>query len=1222
MSEQAAEYFELAIHRMEQKHDPPLTAQTRADRAIRIPWADIRQMILDEICTNTIGSYHFRPLMTSYRPDAQTLLKWGQRVSLIQEGIHTYGDGWEGIGSKDSVHKYWDWLSHDEKKAISKFYRDRTGGVSYASAKLLINQEPLKDLLATVTHDIPKEAFKNNTFKKKWCKEGLDKLLYTHTFVADLQATLAKKEAEISKLKKLVEEQSDTGSSKQTRRQKKRKRETRKRGGGKSKKDKTEDPVPDAEFEDDDEDASVSFSTETQDLKGTTACKACLAEGLGPVWHKGPCNKGLREKAKIAFTKRAGDRFWMSYGYKLIKPNKRKFTHHDYNMDHCGWCIAADIDPQFAKGHDPARCFRRKDGPIQVILGVNYKTMICNSYKKDIANARAQAMREYRKKVMDSKKKSKKKKGKEARENQATEKFAFKLPTTDHRRGLEHLTLTLKELRYVAIMSYPETFSDLEVLEDLRSHYFKDPGKVIGLRAKIKDLDKAERDRIGKLIEETDWPKLRHIPHVTASAGRKRAKSTSDALAAAEPEEESEDPDEFLVEHGNAYPTPECYATGFMSHADMVAMNRRLRAELADQMEFNRLKEKWSTDHPGETFAISKLDPVGKALAMKVKAAHEYDASFNKAVKKERAEQKRLKESALKSDADTDASEVGQPAQSSVGTRTQCTSSVPICHQPTVPSTGGSERPRIGLVDRIRLRLKESPSRHFHLPTEAWIPAVKTSLPIARTNFDNANTNSIDSINNTSRGPLRTEQKGYRMLQAYMHYRDAKGEVRVGRVQLDTQSQVNFALSGVSLVRDWQPWESKYCLGMKREVVPLKQPTTFTVMREGTPVIIDTNDPHAGRLNSDCIALLGLEAIQKLGIDLNYHARFAAHKPVKYLDTVESVIERCEDELRETLQEYAAPLSAQDLCRESHLSERVIQGYLEKHPNEYESKDIPLESIDICPDLGEKFTEAILDLIREFRDVFATKSNTLPPTMKDVKPHSFKFKPGAEPTTVPPPKFGPAKAKLIMEWLQWALDNDLVEEAPGSAYSSRLHLAAKYKATTPKSEPPDGIRITWAGVEVNETILKSVSTYTDAWEQLYKVAHLKYKFSADGLKQYWSIPLDKDSRDATAFWTPRGLFRFKRLVMGTKNAATIAQNAYTNALHTKLAKESQDSIANFADDFLGGGDTPAILIKNFRNFLKMARAAGITINPEKVRVDYTSETFFGLLVKEGKISNS
>ena len=36
----------------------------------------------------------------------------------------------------------------------------------------------------------------------------------------------------------------------------------------------------------------------------------------------------------------------------------------------------------------------------------------------------------------------------------------------------------------------------------------------------------------------------------------------------------------------------------------------------------------------------------------------------------------------------------------------------------------------------------------------------------------------------------------------------------------------------------------------------------------------------------------------------------------------------------------------------------------------------------------------------------------------------------------------------------------------------------------------------------------------------------------------------------------------------------------------------------------------------------MARAAGITINPEKVRVGYTSETFFGLLVKEGKISHS
>ena len=113
-------------------------------------------------------------------------------------------------------------------------------------------------------------------------------------------------------------------------------------------------------------------------------------------------------------------------------------------------------------------------------------------------------------------------------------------------------------------------------------------------------------------------------------------------------------------------------------------------------------------------------------------------------------------------------------------------------------------------------------------------------------------------------------------------------------------------------------------------------------------------------------------------------------------------------------------------------------------------------------------------------------------------------------------------------------------------------------------------------MEVNDRIQKTVPTYLDAWEQLYKVANFKYKFSADGLKQYWSMDLHKQSRETIApFWTPQELFQFTRLVMGTKNAAAVAQNAYTHALNTQLDRDPYDHIANFADDFLGGADTYA-----------------------------------------------
>ena len=81
-------------------------------------------------------------------------------------------------------------------------------------------------------------------------------------------------------------------------------------------------------------------------------------------------------------------------------------------------------------------------------------------------------------------------------------------------------------------------------------------------------------------------------------------------------------------------------------------------------------------------------------------------------------------------------------------------------------------------------------------------------------------------------------------------------------------------------------------------------------------------------------------------------------------------------------------------------------------------------------------------------------------------------------------------------------------------------MAAKRKYSTPKSALPDGLRVTWAGVKTNGTLRKTVPTYPDAWKQINKIANYKFYFSADRLKQYWSIPLDVDSREVTAFWGP------------------------------------------------------------------------------------------------------
>ena len=69
--------------------------------------------------------------------------------------------------------------------------------------------------------------------------------------------------------------------------------------------------------------------------------------------------------------------------------------------------------------------------------------------------------------------------------------------------------------------------------------------------------------------------------------------------------------------------------------------------------------------------------------------------------------------------------------------------------------------------------------------------------------------------------------------------------------------------------------------------------------------------------------------------------------------------------------------------------------------------------------------------------------------------------------------------------------------------------------------------------------------------------------------------------------------------MGTKNAATVAQNAYTQAMNSLLPAKAREHIANFADDFIGGADTREELIELFDQFLDMCIKAGITADQPK-----------------------
>jgi hypothetical protein len=331
-----------------------------------------------------------------------------------------------------------------------------------------------------------------------------------------------------------------------------------------------------------------------------------------------------------------------------------------------------------------------------------------------------------------------------------------------------------------------------------------------------------------------------------------------------------------------------------------------------------------------------------------------------------------------------------------------------------------------------------------------------------------------------------------------------------GRVALDTQSNMSFSLPSVSLNREKRHWESDVVYGAGNKPINVGDPLSFTVFRNGHAVSIDTHEGPRGLLKDGVCALLSCHHIAMLGIDLNLAQASMEHKELKFL-TTKTKAKRLTEEVMDrvslmidiknkvsrkvnmtNLTELAQCMSIEATCL---LTDSTIAQYLEQHPDEFKSTPISIEDLVSGP--------------IKYNKVFATNSNTLPPVVKDIPPHLFKLKEGATSTYCPRPNFSPAKAKLLGAWLDWALEDRgngaLVEPAPKTSWASRLILCPKYNPETPKDQPPDGIRVAWAGVQVNERLHKTIPTYPDPTKEMYKAARFKYKFSADGLKQYWSI---------------------------------------------------------------------------------------------------------------------
>jgi hypothetical protein len=489
------------------------------------------------------------------------------------------------------------------------------------------------------------------------------------------------------------------------------------------------------------------------------------------------------------------------------------------------------------------------------------------------------------------------------------------------------------------------------------------------------------------------------------------------------------------------------------------------------------------------------------------------------------------------------------------------------------------------------------------LPEVNTEPRYKETTMVTKQNKKKRKRKSRKQRRRDRKRSMYSETKRYRLLQTYLLVMDCHGKMRRVKAALDTQSNVSYAKKYLGQKREWKSHESTVVKGVGgyyKNGIPL---TTYVI--KGKDVVpLDTRSPpeHMFKDPEGPELLLSAQHCAELSIDLNSVLKSMKHQDVKYLDTPKKE------------KNTKVKPEPEHKCL---ISEKIMKQYMDKNGGtDKEPKQCTIEDVVIAEDFTPEQRQTVKAILHKYKDVFASSPDDIPPPMKGVEPHVFKLKEDVKPIYCKRPNWGPHQRKFLKLWTKKAIQQGLMEPAPKSQWASRPVLVGKFRGQTAKTDVPDGIRVCVDFTAVNEFIVKQPPQYTDPYEEMRKACGHEYYFEADGQKQFNSIPLAEESRDITTTWTPLGLMRWLRLIMGTKDASGRAQQEYSGSMSKHLTDEERDFISNFQDDFLGFEDDIPSLLRIFEAFLRMCRKSGIMLNPAKIRVGIRKCKFYGFILSK------
>ena len=250
-------------------------------------------------------------------------------------------------------------------------------------------------------------------------------------------------------------------------------------------------------------------------------------------------------------------------------------------------------------------------------------------------------------------------------------------------------------------------------------------------------------------------------------------------------------------------------------------------------------------------------------------------------------------------------------------------------------------------------------------------------------------------------------------------------------------------------------------------------------------------------------------------------------------------------------------------------------------------------------------------IVKEFSDIFGGVGRY------KGDPVRIHVDENAEPVIQPPRRIPIHYKQALEDHLDELLQEDVIEgplkqEEPGTWISN---LVITDKNWNKERKPGDRIQIR-GNLDLRPLNKHVYQTHNPipTIEELRHELKGSNKFSTlDMVHSFHQFELEEGARKLFTFRTPRGLMRFKRLVMGNNPASSEAQR------RVKEVVEGLKGVLQIKDDVLVHGKGKEH-DENLRKVLQRFREAGLTLRAEKCKMGRKEARWFGMIFSEEGMS--